>query len=289
MQIIAQGQVQKLRGRLDQPVQYWLPLGDERVALNPLLRQRVALRHTGRINCVHCQRSTKRSCSQGYCWPCFQRLAQCDACIIAPEKCHYPAGTCREPVWADEFCMQDHIVYLANSSGLKVGITRASQLPTRWIDQGAVQALPVLRVRTRQQSGFAEAMFRQHIADRTNWRGMLRGDGESIDLGAQRDRLIEDCGEQLEDLRQQFGEHAISVLNGVQELRIAYPLQRAPETLEAFNLDKEPLVEGTLLGIKGQYLVLDRGVINIRKYTGYELEFSAERLPIGTATEAAAT
>jgi len=182
------GQVQKLEARLADPVSYFLPLGEQRVALNPLLGCELRLRYTGRISCVHCGRATNKSFNQGYCYPCFQKLAQCDSCIISPERCHYAAGTCREPVWGDHFCMQDHIVYLANSSGLKVGITRASQVPTRWIDQGAVQALAVLRVRSRQQSGFAEAMFRAHTTDRTNWRTRLKGDIDEIDLKAEASR-----------------------------------------------------------------------------------------------------
>jgi hypothetical protein len=164
------GQARKLAVRLDRPVQYRLELGEQSAGLNVLLEKSLSLRTTGRISCIHCARVTNKSFNQGYCYPCFQKLAQCDSCIMSPEKCHYDQGTCREPVWGDYFCMQDHIVYLANSSGLKVGITRASQLPTRWIDQGASQGLAVIRVRTRQQAGFCEAMFRQHVSDRTNWR-----------------------------------------------------------------------------------------------------------------------
>ena len=138
------GQIQKLIARHDDPVRYTLPVGDRQVPLNPLFGKRVGLRATGRITCINCGRNSNKSFSQGYCYQCFQKLAQCDSCIIAPERCHYDAGTCREPLWGEHFCMQDHIVYFANSSGLKVGITRSSQLPTRWLDQGATQGLAVL-------------------------------------------------------------------------------------------------------------------------------------------------
>lgn len=266
------GQVQKLVARNTHPVQYALPLGDTRVPLNALIGSTLGLRHTGRISCIHCGRSTNKSFNQGYCYPCFQTLAQCDSCIISPERCHYDAGTCREPVWGDHFCMQDHIVYLANSSGLKVGITRASQLPTRWIDQGATQALAIIRTRSRQQAGFCEAMLRQHVTDRTNWRGMLKGDQEELDLAAERDRLLQLCVDELNDIRQRFGLHAINVLTGVDAVTLDYPVQTLPEKLSSLDLDKTPAIEGVLLGIKGQYLLFDCGVINIRKYTGYELE-----------------
>lgn len=266
------GTLRKLRARHDTPVSYTLPVGSEHLALNEHLGKALKLSYTGNIYCIHCGRKTSKSFNQGFCYPCFQTLAQCDSCIMAPEKCHYDAGTCREPVWGEEHCMQDHIVYLANSSGLKVGITRASQVPVRWIDQGAVQALAVLRVRTRQQSGFAEHVFRQHITDRTNWRAMLRDETETMDLLAERDRLLTECRQELDDLRQQFGLHAISEVIGVEPVHISYPVLEYPTRLNSFNLDKDGTVEGTLLGIKGQYLILDTGVINIRKYTAYEVE-----------------
>jgi hypothetical protein len=269
------GQVRKLEARLDSPVSYQLPLGTETVALNPLLDQEISLRYTGKITCVNCGRNSNKSFNQGYCYPCFQKLAECDTCIMSPERCHYESGTCREPVWGDHFCMQDHLVYLANSSGLKVGITRASQVPLRWLDQGATQAVAVIRVRTRQQAGFCEVMFKQHVTDRTNWRGMLGGDQQILELTVERDRLLQECSAEIQDLRDKFGIHAISVLTGVEPLTISYPVLRYPEKITSLDLDKQGGISGRLLGVKGQYLILDTGVINIRKYTGYELELTA--------------
>lgn len=141
-----QGPLQKMRTRLSGLVSYELQLAEQSIALNPLMGKSFKLTYTGQIFCVHCNRPIKKSFNQGYCYPCFTSLAQCDMCIMKPETCHYEAGTCREPDWAQKFCFQPHIVYLANSSGIKVGITRQTQLPTRWIDQGAVQALPIFKV-----------------------------------------------------------------------------------------------------------------------------------------------
>jgi hypothetical protein len=268
------GNTRKLVARHETPVSYQLELGEHRVDLNALLQEKVSLKATGKINCIHCGRSTSKSFNQGYCYPCFQKLAECDTCVMSPEKCHYDEGTCREPVWGDYFCMQDHIVYLANSSGLKVGITRASQLPTRWIDQGASQGLAVIRTRSRQQAGFCEDMFRQHVTDRTNWRSMLKADVESIDLAAERDRLLAECNAEITALQQRFGIHAVSVLTGVEPVTVSYPVISYPVKINSIDLEKAP-AEGILLGIKGQYLILDTGVVNVRKYTGYELQLSA--------------
>jgi hypothetical protein len=171
--------------------------------------------------------------------------------------------------------MQDHIVYLANSSGLKVGITRATQVPTRWIDQGATQALAIIRVRSRLQSGTLEMAFKQHVADKTNWRDMLKGKAAELDMAGERDRLLAACEEDINELTDRFGFFAISVLKGIDPVSIDYPVQAYPEKITSLNFDKEQVVSGTLKGIKGQYLIFDSGVINLRRFSGYEVELQA--------------
>lgn len=271
MNELARGSLSKMAARLDAPVQYAFRLDEQEVPVNRLIGSHLRLEYLGAIHCTHCGRKTKTSFSQGYCYPCMQKLAQCDICIMSPERCHYDAGTCREPSWGDQFCMTDHVVYLANSSGVKVGITRATQVPTRWLDQGASQALPILRVATRQQSGFVEDLLRTQVADKTNWRALLKGDAAPVDLPAIRDQLFDSCGAGLQDLQQRFGIQAIQPLSDPQPVEIAYPIEAYPAKISSFNLDKNPIAEGTLIGIKGQYLMFDTGVINIRKYTGYQL------------------
>jgi Protein of unknown function (DUF2797). len=252
-------------------VQYSFRLDDTQVPVNPLIGQRLRLEYLGAIHCSHCGKRTKTSFSQGYCYPCMTKLAQCDVCIMAPEKCHYDAGTCREPSWGEQFCMTDHVVYLANSSGIKVGITRATQLPTRWLDQGASQALPIMRVATRQQSGLVEDILRSQVPDRTNWRALLKGDAEVLDLPAIRDQIFDACADGLRELQGRFGLQAIQPLPDAEVVEMRYPVEAYPKKIVSFNLDKDPVAEGTLLGIKGQYLIFDTGVINIRKYTAYQL------------------
>ena len=258
-----------------QPVDYQLPVGEQLLPLNELLGHRLSMEYLGEIHCCHCGRKTKKSFNQGYCYPCFRKLPQCDSCIVSPEKCHYHQGTCRDPAWGEQFCMTEHIVYLANSSGLKVGITRASQVPTRWIDQGASQAMAFIRVSTRQQSGFLEVLFKEFVNDRTNWRAMLKGPAESLDLLTSAHDLLAMNASRITELQEQFGIQAIQPVESSTVLAIDYPVLEYPTKVTSQSFDKQTLIEGTLLGIKGQYLLLDTGVINIRKHTAYQVRVTA--------------
>ncbi len=271
---LATGLVRKMKTELGEQVDYRLPLGDAEVPMNALLGQQVQLKYSGVINCIHCGRKTNKSFNQGYCFPCFRSLAQCDSCIVSPEKCHFHLGTCREPEWGETHCMIEHVVYLANTSGLKVGITRHNQVPTRWMDQGATQAQPIFRVDSRLHSGLVEHLFKDHVADKTSWQAMLKGDAEAKDLEAERQRLMAACEKDVERLREEYGLQAITALESAPETRISYPVLEYPVKVKSFNLDKTPEIEGTLLGIKGQYLIFDTGVINMRKYGGYDVAIS---------------
>ncbi|MEQ8263552.1 DUF2797 domain-containing protein [Pseudohaliea sp.] len=271
MSVLGRGGVRKMRTALEEPVSYALPLGDSEVPMNPLLGQVVHLAFDGEIRCIYCDRKTSKSFNQGYCYPCFKRLARCDSCIVSPEKCHFHEGTCREPEWGLANCMNDHIVYLSHTSGLKVGITRGTQVPTRWIDQGATQALPLFRVDSRLHSGLLEVALAREIGDRTQWQAMLKGDGEPRDLQEAAAALLDRCADNVAALQQEHGLQALSRLEDAEETTIRYPVLEYPVKVKSFNLDKTPRVGGTLLGIKGQYLVFDGGVINMRKYGGYQL------------------
>lgn len=260
----------------DEPVHYSLRLDDQQIPLNPLLGQKLSLRFDGHIDCVACGRKTSKSFNQGHCYPCFKKLAACDSCIISPEKCHYQEGSCREPEWGLQHCMQKHYVYLANSSGIKIGITRGDQLPVRWIDQGAVQGLAIYQVSSRYHSGLVEVLYKQEISDRTQWQRMLKGQLETLDLLTEQHNLHNHFKLQLDELLERLPENAVIPLENESMTEILYPVLEYPQKIKSFNLDKNPFVEGTLMGIKGQYLILDTGVINIRKFTAYEIEFSVQ-------------
>ena len=266
------GGLRKMQVELGETVRYRLFPEQGGLCLNDSLGQSIRLSFTGAIHCVACDRLTKKSFNQGYCFPCLRKLAACDSCIVSPEKCHLAEGTCREPDWAETHCQVPHIVYLSNTSSVKVGITRETQIPTRWIDQGATQAKPIARVQTRHQSGLLEVLCAQQVGDRTAWQTMLKGNGEPQDLEAIRQKVMASCKEGVADLQLQHGESAFELLEDAPETEIEYPVLNWPGKVKAHNFDKQPVVEGTLMGIKGQYLMLDTGVLNIRKFGGYEVE-----------------
>ena len=269
------GILQKMKVELADPVRYSLVLGEQHLPLNRIIGHTLKLSFTGKINCLHCGRHTQKSFSQGYCYPCFRDLARCDMCIVKPEQCHYDQGTCREPEWGDDFCMQPHYVYLANSSGIKVGITRHTQIPTRWIDQGAVAALPIMKVSSRYLSGLIEVQLKQFVSDKTSWQKMLKGLIEPVDLVAKREELFQLNELFIESLSERLGEEAVELLQDSEAVTIHYPVKRYPNKVKSFNFDKTPEVEGLLEGIKGQYLIFDNGVINIRKFGGYQVKIES--------------
>jgi len=269
------GRLRKMRTTHSDQVGYHLRLTDpaqpeHQVALNPLLGKDLTLAFTGDIHCIHCERKTSKSFNQGYCYPCFRKLAQCDTCIIQPEKCHYHQGSCREPSWGEAHCFQPHLVYLANTSGLKVGITRKTQMPTRWMDQGAISAIPLFEVPDRLTSGQLEVLLGQTLNDKTAWQAMLKNQVPDLDLQAEAHRVV---SEYQQDLTAWTGQPLHPVTSD--PWFFDYPVLNYPTKIKSLNPTKTPLIQGQLLGIKGQYLLLDVGVINLRKFAGYAVDFKS--------------
>ena len=273
------GNIQKMQTQLNDTVQYYLPIGKELIDINGLKDSKIQFTYHNEINCISCGRKTKKSFNQGFCYPCFQSLAQCDICIIKPEKCHFSEGSCRQPEWGEAFCLQDHYVYLANSSGLKVGITRSTQIPTRWMDQGATQALPIFKVKNRLTSGLVEVIFKNHVADKTSWQKMLKGEAEALDMQAKRNELYQLSEAAINELTATLENNAIEYLNNESVVDIHYPVDQYPLKVKSFNFDKTPVASGVLKGIKGQYLILDTGVLNMRKFAGYQLTLELQTPP----------
>jgi len=241
--------------------------GPETLTLNPLLGKGLSLEFDGSIQCVHCGRDTTKSFASGYCYPCFRTLARCDLCVMSPDRCHFHLGTCREPEWGEAFCMSDHIVYLANTSGLKVGITRGGREQGRWLDQGAVQALPILSAATRRDAGLAEVAIAKLIPDRTDWHRLVAGQPAELDLVSERDRL---------KAASLVLPEAVQWLTGDREQRFDYPIDHYPAVRQQLRASPAEgcLLEGNLLGVKGQYLLLSTGVFNVRRFAGYHVKVS---------------
>lgn len=280
MQQVLFGLLDKMRTHLNQEskVEYELTVfengnaeKEQHLALNGLIGKDIKLHFTGNIFCQNCFKKTKKSYGGGFCYPCTMKLAACDMCILKPEQCHYHLGTCREPSWGEKHCMVEHIVYLANSSGLKVGITRKSQVPIRFMDQGAVEALPIFSVKSRYHSGLIEKMLATELKDKTDWRKMLKGEVAEIDLIEKRDEVVEVFERELEKLEEIHGVE-FEYLENADLIEIKYPVEKYPEKITSLSFDKTPTIEGKIIGIKGQYLMLENGVINLRNHTSYEVE-----------------
>ena len=250
-----------MKGVATDPVRYTLRLENQDIILNDLLGRNLKLEYLSKINCIACGSETKTSFFQGYCYPCFSTLPETDTCVMQPETCRAHEGISRDMGWSKGHCLTDHIVYLALTSTVKVGVTREPQVPTRWIDQGAWKVIKLARTPNRYIAGLIEVALKSIYTDKTSWQKMLKNiRNEEIDLVDAK----EEAWEALDPSLQEFviEDDDITTLN--------YPVLHHPEIVKSTNFDKEPVIEGTLTGVRGQYLMLDKQrVFNIRRHNGY--------------------
>lgn len=247
---------------------YFMILNNEHLPLNSLIGKNLNIHFAGRIYCIKCGRKTSKSFGQGYCYPCFTSAPETEECVLRPELCKAHLGEARDMAFAKEHCLIDHFVYLAWSGGLKVGVTRYHQIPTRWLDQGATKAIKVCRSANRNMAGLVEVELKKILADKTNWQAMLKGlENSDIDLRDEKAKAIKFLSEKS---------LSFTIEEDV-EYTIQYPIQQYPEKVKSFSFDKEPTIEGTLTGIKGQYLIIDNSrVLNVRTHSGYEVEIDVK-------------
>jgi hypothetical protein len=265
MAVLLEGFAKKMRHTVSTPIDYFLGLSDQECYLNPYLGEEVALEWMGEIACVACGASLKKTWNQGYCYRCSQTLAECDLCIVKPELCHFDLGTCRSVSFGNSHCNIPHYVYLAISSSPKVGLTRKGQEYIRWVDQGALASLRLAEVPRRKVAGELEVQLASFIADKTDWRKMLKNEVERLDLLALRSELLPKVAEEFRGY----------LLEGEEIQTFEYPVREYPKKVASHNFEKHSLFQGRLLGIKGQYWILDTGVVNLRKYTGYRFRFQS--------------
>lgn len=260
------GNLRKMKTHGVDPVHYQLAL-EEIIELNDYIGKKISLKFKGVINCIACGRKTNKSFAQGFCYPCFRDAPEMSPCIIRPELCEGHLGKGRDPEWELAHHVQPHIVYLAISSGLKVGVTRDTQIPTRWIDQGANHAIILAKTDNRYQAGVIEVTMKEFASDKTSWQKMLKNDiPDEIELIEEKEKLRKHFPDELS----QFYELEHEVISFV------YPVEAYPEKVKSIGFDKMPEIEKVLKGIKGQYLIFeDDTVLNIRKHSGYLVEFSA--------------
>lgn len=259
--------LRKINTEHQSPISYTLKSEDKEVDLNSLVGKKIKIEHTGKKFCIDTGKEIKKTFGQGYSWESFVTLPECDTCIVRPELCHYSSGTCRDPQWGEAHCLQPHVVYLSLTSGVKVGITRKKQVPFRWMDQGAVKAIKLCEVKNRLTSGKVEVEIAKKMADKTNWRNMLKNVYEDVDLLEIKKKIVEENS-------QLFEKNGATILDD-ELYTFDYPVKEYPQKISSLNFDKNPIIEGELIGIKGQYLIFDCGVINIRKYQGYEVHIQA--------------
>lgn len=261
------GNLRKMRTELLEPVRYTLVMGEDEVVMNDLIGQEIRFQFEGRINCVNCGVLTKKAFGQGFCYPCFMNSPMNAECIVRPELCEGHLGKGRDPEWEEKHHNQPHIVYLALTDKVKVGVTRETQVPTRWIDQGAWKTIILAEVPYRQLAGEIEVFLKEFVTDKTSWQRMLKDErDEEVDLQEEKDLLL---NEMDEDLGQYYSEND-------EVTEIQYPVLEYPTKVKSLNFDKTPELGGKLVGIRGQYLLFEGGfVVNIRRFSGYWVELRA--------------
>lgn len=231
---------------------------------NDLIGQTLQVSFLDDIRCVKCEAKIKKTYNDGYCFKCFDSSPENSPCVIRPELCRGHLGEGRDVSWEQENHNIPHIVYLAQTDVVKVGVTRKSNLVNRWIDQGAYRATVLAETPNRYEAGRIEVAMKDLVTDRTNWRKMLTNDmDDSIDLLEEKWRMEEYLPSDLSA----FFSDSEDVLT------LNYPVLQYPTKVQSIQLDKTPSFTKKLIGIRGQYFIFEDGsVLNIRKHSGYALK-----------------
>lgn len=255
----------ELTHRVDSPIRYSWRLGEETADVNAWIGKQIDIRFEGKKRCIACGRKVKKLYQNGYCFPCVTQLAETDLCIVKPDQCHFSAGTCRDESYAMAQCLIPHSVYLSVSSQVKVGVTRKNRELVRWVDQGATQAVVIAELPTRKQAGELEAAIATRLPDKTDWRKMVQGSAKKVDLLGVRDEI----SEWIDPVWRPF------FIANCTAVDLGYPV--LPDaSVKALSLSAErSAVSGRLVGVRGQYLLLESGVFNVRRHAGLLLAVEA--------------
>ncbi|MGO2102026.1 MAG: DUF2797 domain-containing protein [Psychroflexus halocasei] len=254
--------LRKMRTSLAEEVNYFLDMDTDIIHMNQLLNREIAI-YFVKYECLNCHKA-KKIFRQGFCYDCFQASAKVGDWIMKPElsTAHLDQED-RDLDYEKKVQLQPHIVYLANSSDVKVGVTRKTQVPTRWIDQGAHEAIEVVEVPNRYLAGITEVALKEHVADKTNWRTMLKNEIEDKNLVEIKNQLREFIPDEAQEY----------FIENNQEVEIHFPVLNYPKKLKSLNLSKKDNYKGKLVGIKGQYLIFeDDTVFNVRNNEGFVVD-----------------
>lgn len=260
-----QGVLTKMQTEFSNPIQYYLVFENSFLSLNQLLDKSLEINFEG-YQCLNCGKK-KKIFRQGFCYDCFMGSAAAGDWIMKPElsTAHLDIED-RDLEYEKKVQLQPHIVYLALSSEVKVGVTRKTQVPTRWIDQGAIQAIPIVEVPNRYLAGITEVALKEHYADKTNWQKMLKNEIPKVDLLEEKLSLKDYIPNEVQEFYD---------TNNSNIYQLQYPVLEYPKKVNSLNLDKSPNFSGKLTGIKGQYLIFEDGtVFNVRTFEGYVVKIS---------------
>ena len=268
--MIYSGNIRKMRTALLEKVEYHLPLYDSLnenhlIPMNQFIGSTLKISFKGLINCVVTGRRINKTYGEGMCYDAWRNSPMAVESIIRPELSRIHEGIAlRDEQWERKNHLQPHYVYLTKTGGVKVGVTRATNLPHRWIDQGAVEGIVIAETPYRQAAGLIEVSLKEFIADKTNWRKMLTNDLVNDSLEEVREEIIDKIPKDL----QQF-------VVSKEKVEIPFPVIEYPTKVSSLKLDKVPDIEMKLMGIKGQYLIFDQGkVLNLRSHSGYHINLT---------------
>ena len=260
-----EGVLTKMQTEFSKPIQYYLVFESSFLSLNQLLGKSMEINFIG-YQCLNCGKK-KKIFRQGFCYDCFMSSATAGDWIMRPElsTAHLDIED-RDLEYEKKVQLQPHIVYLALSSEVKVGVTRGTQVPTRWIDQGASHAITIVEVPNRYLAGITEVALKNHFVDKTNWQKMLKNEISQIDIILEKRRVRDLLPAEV----QEFYSHEKEDTH-----ELVYPVLQYPKKVTSLNLDKTPNFTGKLIGIKGQYLIFEDGtVFNVRTFEGYVVKIA---------------
>ncbi|MGB5244766.1 MAG: DUF2797 domain-containing protein [Lutimonas sp.] len=257
------GVLRKMSTEIGNPIQYYLDMEADFLVMNQLLDKKIEITFQ-KYQCLSCGED-KKIFRQGFCYDCFYKMPQAGDWIMRPElsQAHLDIED-RDLEFEKSMQLQPHVVYLANSSNVKVGVTRKAQIPTRWIDQGAHEAIEIVEVPNRYLAGITEVALKEHVSDKTNWRKMLTNEIEDLDLNAEKEKLSPYIPEEVKPYFREM--HS-------KEVELDFPVLQYPKKIKSLNLEKTQNYSGVLKWIKGQYLIFEDGTaFNVRNYEGYVVE-----------------